>query len=163
MHDMNKPTDLQDKAAWCQYGDQQELAFLADTWASSIAVFRNPAKLTDPYAHDMFAVFPADLKSIRTPFNTADKYGIDPRYAFTINHKDLRRYSDSQPNMMVLLDVRFPWHQAVHVAQIGHLLSATKNGRSKLHYYQQREDDNQGNAKSSWVFDCRWFPELGGK
>jgi hypothetical protein len=111
----------------------------------------------------MFAVFPADLKSIHTPFNTAGRYGIDPRYAFTINDKDLRRYSDSQPNMMVLLDVRFPWHQAVHVAQIGHLVSATKNGRSKLHHYQQRQDDSQGNAKASWVFDCRWFPKLGGK
>jgi hypothetical protein len=156
----DKPKDLQNKLAWCQYGDKQELEFLADTWDSGIAVFRNPAKLTNPYVHDMYVVFPADLKSIRTPFNTADRYGIDPRYAITINDKDLRRYGEQEPSMMVLLDVRFPWHQAVHVAQIGHLQAATKNGRAKLHNYQQRTADNNGNAKSSWVYDCRWFPIL---
>ncbi len=158
---MEKPADLQDKAAWCQFGDEQELSFLAGTWASNISVFRNPAKLTDPYAHDMYAVFPADLKSIRTPFNTADRYGIDPRFAITLNDKDVQRYSKKVPSMMVLLDVRFPWHQAIHVAQIGHLHAATRNGRAKLHRYQQRVDDTQGNAKASWVYDCRWFPTLG--
>lgn len=158
---MDRPTDLQDKAAWCQFGDAQELAFLAETWASNIAVFRNPAKLDDPFAHDLFAVFPADLKSIRTPFATADRYGLDPRFAVTINAKDVQRYSQKQPAMMVLLDVRFPWHQAIHVAQIGHLQAATVNGRAKLHHYLQRVDDKQGNAKSSWVYDCRWFPVLG--
>ena len=157
---MEKPADNQDKLSWCEWGDQQEMSFLARSWSAGIGVFRNPNKAGDRYAHDIFLVVPADLKTICTPFNTADRYGIDPGFAITINDKDIERYRKLGNAMVLILDVSYPHYQATHLAQLGQLIRATEIGKAKRHAYLHRVNDQSGNAKHSWVFDCRWFPKI---
>jgi hypothetical protein len=157
---IQQPSDNQDKIAWCAYGEALEKEFLTLSWSAGIGVFRNPAKERDKYAHDMFGVFPVDLKTITKPFETVGTYGFNPDYAVTINNKDLDRYEKTAPTLIVFFDIRFPKYQAIHMAQLGRLLKLKEAGKARQHFYQDRVEDTSGNAKSSWIYDCRWFPIL---
>ena len=152
--------DNQDKKSWCDYGDDCEKQFLVKSFDTGLSFFRNPAKTENKYTHDYFGVFPVDLKTIRTRFNTADRYGISPSHAVTINRKDLKRYEDLYPNIILILDIDFGDVKTVRFVSVQTLIKFIKSKKSKEHFYQQRENDTAGNAKSSFVFDCRWFDEL---
>jgi hypothetical protein len=156
----DKPANNEDKHAWYAYGEQLEREFLASTWDTGISVYRNPDKHTNVWAHDMYAVFPADLKSIRTPFRTAQKYNFDPKYAITLNDKDIKNYSNKAPTIQIFFDIQYEDYQGLHVAPLGYVLSFIEGGHSKYHEYLNRKTDTSGNAKGSWLFDCRWFPKL---
>jgi len=150
--------DTEDKVAWCQYGDQKEMDFLVDMFQTDLSVMRNPAKAKDKYAHDIFLTLPSDIKTIRTEFRTADRYGFDPSYAFTINQKDVERYQKYH-YFVVVLDIFFPWMESrqIRIAPLDRILHAISTGKAKLHAYQNRVEDSSGNAKESWVMDSRWF------
>lgn len=159
---MEAPTDNEDKLAWCKHGDELEKQFLLRMFDSGLSIFRNPAKATDPYTHDVYAVLQADIKSIGTPFRTADRYGIEPKYAVTINEKDIKRYQEKYPNIMIFLDINYPEHdvQTVRMVTLSTLKKFIKLEWAKKHEYINRRDDTQGNAKASYVFDLRWFDKV---
>ena len=49
-----------------------------------------------------------DLKVKEKPFRTAmERFGIPPRYAISINLKDLQRYAEMYPNIVFVVVVLF--------------------------------------------------------
>jgi hypothetical protein len=120
----------------------------------------NPAKARDRYTHDIFVTLPGDLKTIRTRFNTASRYGIDPRSAITLNVKDVERYQRLYPTIVIVFDVRFADYSRLCYATLRQIALAIKSGKARRHEYQGRVGDTQGNATASWVLDAEWFPEL---
>lgn len=158
--DLNTPQSNEDKLAWCEHGDSLEKKFVIKSMDSGLSVFRNPAKKKDPYAHDIFAVLQSDIKSIKTPFNTAHRYGIDSEFAITINEKDVIRYNSLYPNIMLLLDIEYPKYKGVRLASLYRINRLIEMDRAKKHTYLNRVDDKSGNAKASYIFDYRWFDEV---
>jgi hypothetical protein len=150
----------QNKTAYCEFGEQTERRFLINSFNSGVSFAQNPAKHENKYTHDLFAMFPADLKTQFTPFRTANRYGINPDHAITINQKDIERYNKLYPNIILIIDVQFPNYQATHYAPLFMLNILIKKERAKLHEYRERKDDNLGNAKASYVFDVLWFPRI---
>jgi len=150
----------EDKSAWVKLGGNAETFFVQRMFSEGLSVMKNPAKIENPYTHDLLITLPADLKTIRTPFRTASRYGFDPDYAITINDKDVKRYLDKYPHIVLVLDIQYPNYQGIHIAPIERIRIAIKTERAKLHEYINRVGDSMGNAKSSWVFDCRWFQKL---
>ena len=157
---LSLPTNNEDKLAWCEHGDNLEKEFVIKSFDSGISLLRNPAKHENKYTHDLFAVFPSDLKSIKTQFNTADRYGIPRDYAITINEKDIKRYQEKYPNIVLLLDIEYPSYKGVRFASINRITKLIGMDKAKKHDYIHRVDDKNGNAKSSYVFDLRWFDEI---
>ena len=164
--------DLNDKMAWCDAGAKAEREFTVGRLHDlGVASWINPAKRTDPYTHDLFVSFPADVKTIRTPlFRAGDLWGIDPQYAITFNRKDYDRYKLLYPNIIVLFDVR--WEdplikelggrlyevQPMHLTAAASLRQIEQGVRmGKVIEYKGRVNDTAGNAKESYVFDVRWF------
>ena len=157
---MDAPLNTEDKQAWCKYGSELEREFVTNMFGSSVGVLKNPAKVTNPYTHDLFAMFPSDLKSIRTVFRTADRYGFDSAYAITINEKDINRYTELYPNIILLLDIEYPMYKGIRMASIYRINRFIAAGKAKRHEYIFRVNDETGNAKASYIFDLRWFDEL---
>jgi hypothetical protein len=157
---MNSPASNEDKLAWCEKGEKQEQSFVLRSLNSGLSVIKNPAKNLDKYTHDLYAIFQSDLKSISTPFNTAGRYGIDSKYAITINEKDVVRYKNLYPNIMLILDINYPSYKGVRIASINRISWLIEHDRAKKHTYKDRVDDTNGNAKDSYVFDLRWFDEV---
>lgn len=62
----------------------------------------NPAKLLDLTAPDLLVDGRiADLKTQNTPFFTASRYGLDPRFTITFNRKDYERYISLYPDIAI--------------------------------------------------------------
>lgn len=149
----------EDKKAWCEYGDQIEVEFVSKMLASKCSVFMNPAKSESKVTHDLFIVMPSDLKTTRTRFRIADRYGILSHSAITLNKKDVDRYADIYPHI-IIFDVKYEDFSCVCYAPIREIKKAIRRGVAKLHTYINRVNDTQGNAKESWVLDSMWFKEI---
>lgn len=164
----------EDKLDWCErFGEHAEMAFAIDRMHHlGVPCYLNPQKAQDKYTHDLCSIFPSDLKTVRTPlFKAREIYGIDPQYAVTFNKKDAQRYRKHYPNIVVIFDVQ--WEGAECSKEIGGTLyrvepmrltaagflsdiaSAIKASGSHVITYQRRVNDEQGNAKESFVFDVR--------
>ena len=152
----------QDKLAYCKLGERHEKQWVLDYFDSGITTLLNPAKRENQFTHDFFVMFPCDLKVQQEPFRTADRYGVDPKYAITINKKDIERYKAKYPHIIIIIRVCYPEYQASHYASLHYLKLLISRGKAKLHTYQQRVNDTQGNAKDSYVFDARWLPKIRG-
>lgn len=170
--------NTEDKLAWCEkFGDKTERTFAADRLFNlGIASWSNLEKRTNKYTHDLFCIFPSDLKTVRTPlFKAHELYGIDPQYAVTFNLKDEERYRNLYPNIVVIFDIKWDLTEMqfnntvykvnpMHMTFAGFLTdikNAIKvNGDQKINY-KKRVDDEQGNAKSSYVFDARLLHRIG--
>ena len=172
--------DLNNKQAWCEeYGEKIERSFCVDRlYDIGLTGFINLEKKKNIYAHDMFTVFQSDLKTVRTPFFKAwEKFEIDPQYAVTINMKDMQRYKELYPNIVVVFDVLWdenickkfiegveyevkPMHQT-YAGFIQDIRSAVVACGNKKVEYQGRVNDTGGNAKASYVFDVRKLQQLG--
>ena len=150
----------EDKQTWCNRGVEAEERFAGPAFSSGCAVFQNPAKLENKYSHDMFFVSPSDLKTIRTRFLTAGRYGFDPKTAITLNQKDVVRYSEKYPHIIIVFDIDYGDFKSTRYAQLSDIKRAIKTGFAKLHTYQHRVGDTHGNAKDSYVLDALWFREL---
>lgn len=166
--------DLNDKTAWCEeYGDKVESAFCVQRlYELGVSGYMNPEKRTNKYSHDLFAIFKADLKTVRTPFFKAgEKYGIDPQYAVTFNLKDGERYRNLYPNIVVVFDVLWdkanckktidgkeyevqPMHRT-YAGFLKDIKSAILASGKKTVVYHGRVGDTAGNAKESYIFDVR--------
>lgn len=171
--------ELNDKLAWCEeYGDKVERSFCVDRlYELGITGYMNLEKKKDKYSHDMFTVFPSDLKTVRTPFFKAwEKFEIDPQYAVTINMKDMLRYKELYPNIVVVFDVLWddkicrkfiegveygvkPMHKT-YAGFIQDIRAAVMACGNKKVEYQGRVNDTGGNAKSSFIFDVRKLQQL---
>lgn len=169
--------NTEDKLAWCEsFGEDAEREFcVSRMFELGVASWLNIEKRTNKYTHDLFAAFPADLKTVRTPlFKAQELFGIDPQYAVTFNLKDGKRYRELYPNIVVIFDIRWDTTQAqlgntrysvepMHITVAGFLndiANAVKaSGNQKIEYKRRRED-HQGNAKESFVFDCRYLHRL---
>lgn len=169
--------NLEDKQAWCFAAESEERAFAVNRlFDLGLSGAVNVAKREDPYTHDLFINFPADLKSVRTPlFMAHQMYGIDPQYAVTFNIKDGKRYSDLYPNIVVVFDVEWqtlskeiagtvytvkPMKQT-HAGFLDDIRRAIMLDGNKRIDYHRRTEDTLGNARSSWVFDVRRLHRLG--
>ena len=157
----SKPISNEDKKEWCDYGNALEELFLETQAFQGVFFALNQAKIEDKYAHDFTVTFPCDLKSIRTPWRMADKmFGIPSPFAISINDKDIVRYSELYPNIIIILDVNYPEYQATHFTDTKTLLNKINLGQAIKHEYRKRKDDKRGNSKASWIFDVRCFPVL---
>lgn len=171
--------NTEDKRAWCEYGDEAERAFsIGRLFDLGLSGAVNLEKRTNPYAHDLFVSFPTDLKTVRTPlFKARELYGLDPQYTITFNDKDAKRYLELYPDIVVVFDILwevtdkeidgFPYRvDPMHLTVAGFLSdirqAIRKDGNHKI-VYQRRVNDQEGNAKESWVFDARHLHKLGGK
>lgn len=151
--------NTEDKLAWCKAGEEAELQFVESHELCGWDIQINPNKTHDKYTHDMVGRVPMDLKSIGTRFNTSEKkYGIPTEWAVTVNEKDLVRYSELYPNILILLDVA--WHEKVWLLTVPRARSLIAAGAAKKHEYLKRKDDKDGNAKHSYVFDLRDLDEI---
>jgi len=96
----------ENKKWWCEHGERLEKEFIS---LAGPQFAMNPDKTDDKYTHDLvYNGKPADLKSIRTPFFTAGKYGYDPSRTVSFNLKDLRRYQANYPDITVIYWVVWP-------------------------------------------------------
>jgi len=159
-----RPVNLQDKKAWCEHGanlEQEFCAKIAPEFGLYAAI--NPEKAHNVYAPDL--VVRADLKTKTVPFFTAGKYGYDPQYTVTLNQKDVDRYSRLYPDLLILYyvdwqvlqwrDIQVKPMRGVWMASMQLTKRLVEN--APLHHYQDRVDDTQGNAKSSYLLDLRRF------
>lgn len=169
--------DTEDKLAWCEkYGEETEHQFAVKRLHEiGIAGFVNPNKRIDKFSHDLCGIFQADLKTVRTPLFKADElFGIPAQYAVTFNEKDGRRYKEHYPNILVIFDVCWdvtekemdgvlyqvqPMHMTV-AGFLSDIRRAIEAGGKKKIRYQRRVEDTTGNAKTSFVFDCRLLHRL---
>lgn len=154
------PASNEDKQAWCEKGAEAEVKFAGPVIGSGCAVMANPAKSENKYTHDLFLVLPSDLKTIRTRFNTADRYGIPSKTAFTLNKKDVDRYAQKYPHIVLIFDIDYGDFKSIRYAPLREIQRAIQLGKAKLHVYLNRVDDTSGNAKDSYVMDAMWFKEL---
>jgi len=138
----------------------------------------NPDKTHDRYAPDLVVNgHVADLKSQRTPFFKAQElYGVDPQFAVSFNAKDYRRYCEHYPEIDIFYWV--VWQTTVRRidgeersvkpmagvwrASFPALRYRIENESVRSHTYLHRLLDDQGNGKSSFLFDLRKFEFLGG-
>jgi len=162
MGEFEKPKDTEDKQAWCDYGAELEIAFVERLRqkGNGVAIGMNPDKKHDKYTFDLIGKFQCDLKTCETPFRTCYRYGFDPKYAITIDKKDIDRYTKLYPNIILVLDIRYPNYTAIKTVSIQTLARYVKEEKAKPHEYKKRVNDTKGNAKSCYIFDSRWFDDL---
>lgn len=181
-------TDTELKQWWCQHGEQLEHEFIQ----IMTGVFRNfkieinPKKFTDPTAPDLKmkaknGISLGDLKSQRTPFFSAGKYGLDPQFTFTFNVKDYHRYIELYDDLNLLIWVKweqtemtlgsqeiklYPMNSIYHMT-LKQLVAFIEENNSPIHHYKRRPVDtksshplsgmvdSKGNATSSYLIDLR--------
>ena len=153
--------DNQDKKAWCEAGTLAEGDFLASQSIKGWGLSWNPAKYSDPYAHDFLAIVPVDLKTMTTQWIKAyELFGISSDNAISINEKDFVRYSSIYPNIIILCDVQ--WLNKRFTLTLPRARDLIHKGLAYRHEYLQRKGDNKGNAKISWIFDVNDLDEVCG-
>jgi hypothetical protein len=159
--------DLQDKGPWCADGASSEQVFIQN-YGKGLGLIINPEKSFNKYAADLFNVNSknvGDLKTQNTPFFQAlTLFSVNPQYAVTFNQKDFIRYSELYPGIevyfwVVWTVIKFAGNQTIEVAPMEGVWKITLDKikilvkTAPLHFYQQRINDNNGNAKGSYVFD----------
>lgn len=152
--------DTEDKQWWCKHGETLELEFVKRRFDQA-RVSMNPAKQNDPYTFDMIISLPCDLKTCTTPWRMSQEmFGIDPKNAVSINKKDLVRYSRLYPNIVIIFDVQYEDHKTARYATMRDMMMLKRMGKLHEHFYQNRAFRQDGNAKSSFVFDVTYLREL---
>ncbi len=160
--------NLQDKGFWCENGKSQEEAFV-EKFGNKIGLIINPEKKNNPYAPDLLNTrnnILGDLKTQNTPFFKAQKlYGLSPQFTVVFNKKDKERYETYYSNLEIYFAV--DW-QVTKFEQNGNTIEVNPmqgiwfipflklSGlltKSPLHSYQQRVQDQKGNAKSSYLLN----------
>ena len=153
--------DTEDKGAWCKHGEVKEKLFVSRLFDTGASVLLNPAKSTDPYTHDLFLMLQCDVKNCTTPFRTAfEKFGIQPSDAVTLNVKDVERYKEKYPNICIIFDVNHEFYTGTHMVLLKSLLLRIATGKVPIHRYERRINDELGNAKDSYVLNCKMMPKL---
>lgn len=171
---------------WCREGELYEKLFVDNmSQHSYLSIQINPEKTSNPMAPDLWVpgYGLCDLKAQRTPFFTANKYGISPSDAITLNMKDVIRYRELYPEIGIFFWINWQNNQAsndrfkpvdykwgVYFATIKDVLSLIDTGIAKTHEYQHRKQpegaetklqalgmNKEKNATKSFVLDCNWL------
>jgi hypothetical protein len=158
----------QDKAFWMEQGARQEERFLAVAQQMGLSRLHfNPGKCADPTEIDfLWRNYFADLKTQVTPFFYADRYGFNPRFTVTFNHKDYQHYANRYGGPVhiffwvdwTILEFRgrqIDYLYGIYVMPLAGIIQQIESERAPLHEYHQRKDDQLGNAKSSYLLDVR--------
>lgn len=157
----NYPDFLEDKDLWVALGEDYEDEFIRYQEFDEVKITRNPEKDSNQYSYDMRISMPCDLKTIRTEWRLSEKlFGIDKKTAISINVKDVNRYNQLYPNIVIVLDVQLPSYKKVHWTELTTINRLIRTGLAKKHTYKNRVDDSKGNAKESYIFDVKWFAEM---
>ena len=158
--------DTEDKAWWVAHGESMEAPFVALCQQKlGIDAQINPAKSEDPTAPDLLVSGEvADLKVQNTPFFSAGRYGLDPRFAVTLNRTDVERYTTLYPRIVIYFWVdwlQLEWRdlavaplRGVWRANLAAVTAMIELGAPE-HSYVRRRDDRRGNAKSSYLLDLQ--------
>ena len=88
--------NTEDKNFWVdKYGEKNERNFINVSNNFGIKELQiNPEKQSNPHVIDYcWRDSLADLKTQTTPFFTAGRYKVNPRFAVTFNRKDYERYN----------------------------------------------------------------------
>lgn len=164
---MKRPEDTEDKAAWCAWGEEQELLFLSQQWRffdGREPFSENPDKLHDKRAIDfVYRDGLADLKCQDTPFFMARKhYDVDPQFAASFNDKDLEHYAGARPIVIFWLrwkdklegyGIRVRPMEGVFILDYEELDVAA--AETVPHVYERRRNDMLGNGKASYVINVK--------
>lgn len=184
-------TETEIKEWWCKHGEKQEYEFvsLMSHLSPHMRLQINPKKNIDPTACDLLmgtALLKCDLKCQRTPFFSANKYNLDPKYTFTFNSKDLFRYKELYSDIKIFIWI--DWQQtsltlgkrswqvepfkAIYRVNFEDITHLADTGKAPLHHYQRRPSggnpnhplhghiDDKGNATASYLIDLRMFTPL---
>lgn len=159
------PHDTEDRGWWYAKGEDLEHTFVDLCRRVGLPVAINPEKAYDRSAPDiLFRGEVADLKTQNTPFFTAGRFRMEPRFTVTFNRKDLERYLRLHPTIDVVFWIR--WTQAryrdvtvdplhgiwtLSVADIQEQVAAG----APEHTYLRRQQAGDPNAKSSFLLDVR--------
>lgn len=154
---VERPTNNEAKRDWCEYGEHKEGEFYNSVF-NGVSTKFNPQKRIDKYVHDSLTTFQSDIKSVRTPFYTASRYGVPAEFAVTLNLKDVERYKQKYPNIIIIFDINHNLYVGTHAVMLQSLL--LRLDKVPVHQYQHRVDDTSGNAKASYILDCRKLPKL---
>lgn len=175
--------DTEDRAYWYGLGCREEADFCAGlAIRAGLTVRVNPAKAQNPKVIDLIRVRPdgregyADLKTQRTPFFTAGRYGHDPALTVTFNLKDLRHYERLYPQADIIYHVcwtqtelarrggqgtlRVPVVEGVWLTSVPQIRALIDAGHAPVHAYRHRVNDDQGNARDSYVLALGAMTEL---
>lgn len=159
--------DLQDKGVWCESGASKEEVFV-NKFGSQLNLIINPEKENSLYVPDLLNISNnklADLKTENTPFFQAKRrFGYDPQYTVVFNKKDRVRYKDLYPGIEIYFAVdwqviKFQQHNIIEVKPMVGVWFIQFQELDKLlenahyHTYQQRVDDEKGNAKGSYILN----------
>lgn len=165
------PHDTEDRSWWYMHGERLEEQFVTLCRNRlNINAEINPEKVSDSTAPDLVVDgILADLKTQNTPFFTAGRYKMDPRYSVTFNRKDYERYKTKYPSIVIYfwLDwMQTQWrnNQVEYLGGIYRLPFAQvkeiiEQGAPE-HVYMHRQTPGDRNAKSSFLLDVRDFEEL---
>lgn len=164
------PHDTEDKSWWYARGEGLELSFVGLCKRLGIVAEINPQKQADATAPDLLVEGKiADLKTQNTPFFTAGRYGMQPRFTVTFNRKDLDRYAAEYPEIDVVFWLNWQqsrWNsivvQKLHgIWRVGiqKIISLVTAGAPE-HSYQRRQQAADRNAKSSFLLDVRAMEPL---
>lgn len=164
--------NTEDKSWWLQHGLELEYQFV-ELCRNKLNVKAeiNPAKSDSPAAPDLLVDGNiADLKVQNTPFFSATKYSMDPRFTVTFNRKDFERYSALYPEIVVYFwvnwkqlawkDFRVQKLNAICKAEFSLITEQVASGNAIEHIYMHRRGDTKGNAKSSFLLDIRTFQKV---
>lgn len=162
--------DTEDKQWWCTQALADEIEFANRLEQAGHEACINPQKRLDKYAPDLIVNGRiADLKCQKLPFFRAQElYSVDPQYAVSFNLKDMQRYRAKYPTIVIyfwanwsttemdISGIRYTVQpmSGIWRAELPEIESQT------VHTYNRRVNDNQGNAKASYVVDLRYFEQI---
>lgn len=162
----------EDKIWWLHHGLELEYQFV-ELCKNELKIKAeiNPTKSDFPTAPDLIVDGKiADLKVQNTPFFSASKYSMDPRFTVTFNRKDFERYSSLYPEIVIYFwvnwtqlawkDFRVQKLNAICKVDFSQIADQVTSGTAKEHSYIHRKGDTKGNAKSSFLLDIRTFQKV---
>jgi hypothetical protein len=162
----------ENKLDWCKSGASQEELFVF-LFGHTFGLKINPDKKNDPYTVDLIHKKRGELcelKTRRTPFFMSQKlYGVPVQYAVTINRNDIERYTERHPSLPLYFWVwwdtclsgygstvkRMHGLWGIRLEQLVELCTP-----DRLHCYERRKNDTQGNAKDSYVVSVKDMKQL---
>lgn len=168
---LDVPHNTEDRYWWYSHGEKLEKVFSQFCVEElKLDLIINPEKETNPIVPDLlFENELADLKTQNVPFFMSTKYGMEPKYTVTFNRKDYKRYSTLYPNITIFFWVNWTqttWNDksveflyGVYKVKFQDLAKMIEDGVPE-HYYKNRVDDNNRNAKSSFLLDVRKFEKV---
>lgn len=166
--------NTEDKQWWVKESLKWEKDFVEKVAPKAgLKVWLNPEKEVNEYAPDLWVDEKgklADLKRQTTPFfKSEEKWpGYDPTYTVSFNIKDYERYIKEYPDIHVIFYIK--WEIIVKKYKgkkykvdpltgiwrctIKDIQRFVEEG-APIHKYKRRKDDEQGNAKDSYILDLR--------